>query len=224
MFSVRTTVLATLASLGLATSAAAVQFSYEFRDLGLNSPTLSSIGPLGPVGAPTVTLTGSRDGSPTDLAAFDSLGVGVSGNPERNRIGIGEGVTATFSAPVTLVSLEFIEFYLPTQGFDLFVDGTQVGDAAVPNVYDGFFSSPTPYDTAEVAQGDFSVFGGGSFTGQSFTIVHTDDSIGVPEGLWFAAMTVDDGMAPIPLPATAPLFAGALLLGGWAVRRRKSRS
>ena len=137
-------------------------------------------------------------GGPAGLGVGESL---QEGGPGGRAIGLGEVLQFTLPTGYQLDSFSVSTRSRNTaeQSFDLLVDGLSVGR----------------YTTAALGGQQFSFSPG--FSGSVFSIVPTTMVSGNPDGVFLGSVTI----APVPLPATAPVLAGALVLGAFAVRRRR---
>ncbi|WP_159089215.1 VPLPA-CTERM sorting domain-containing protein [Tateyamaria sp. Alg231-49] len=170
--------------------------------------------------ATTLNLTGSRANlGATETYSVDDItvevtsvggnihrngnGLGVTGNPDRNRLGSNgtafETLTFSFSKSVTLLSSLIFEHRRGIETFSISVDGSD--DLS-------YFRTMAPERSNTIVS-----FSDMNLEGSTFTFTHLDGS-----GIRINELTV---LVPVPLPAAMPMallaFGGLFVLG----RRRK---
>lgn len=141
---------------------------------------------------------------PGDTLHFNNRGVGVTGAPSNNRVGVGEALVFSFNglAAFRLVSIQFGQAGAAVLGageaFDLLIDGAlevdnQFGSAAAPFV----FTLPSSLGPNAVVDANFII------------------AAAIGNGFRIRAITAE----AVPEPSTLLLLGGGLLIAA-AVRRR----
>lgn len=143
-------------------------------------------------------------------------GVKIDGdNKEGGRIAGGETLEFSFDSAVQLLSVTFTLTDIDDNLFNVFVNGVSA-----------FGSTLSPTTANEAISLDVS---GLSLSGTSFGFQGLNNGAG-KQGIrvqnFSVSGTVNSALQPtttasVPLPATAPLLGGALVLGAAALRRRK---
>ena len=187
--------IATSAAIFVGAAASAATVDFKFGT-GTNVP--------GPLEVSSGGLTVSVDTEGTAINR-DTRGWGVSGSGQ-GHLNNGESLSFDFGESTLLTNVAITERAESTGStFELLVDGLSVGT---------FSSDGSATKTAF----DF----GAGYTGSTFEIVAVDSD--GPSVFRVRELTVDNGIAPVPLPPAAPALAGALVLGGIVLRRRKAKS
>ncbi len=148
-------------------------------------------------------------------------GAGSVGSPGTANIGVTEYMAVSFNVPVTLLDIGFGHFA-----------GTEIVEVILNPTYPPL-AGGTTLTFNSTAFGALDVFS--KFTETviqpitSFAIRTTSSSNGLDrteeyQGIRLTDFTVDSilEVPSVPVPAMAPALGGALLLGGFALRRRKS--
>ncbi len=154
----------------------------------------------------------------------DPMGWGagsIGGSPGLSDIGVTEYIAVSFNVPVTLLDIGF-GHYAGTENVEVILDPTY------PPLAGG--TTLTFNTTAFGATDVFSKFTETviqPITSFAIRTTSSSDEVGRTEfyqGIRLTDFTVDSiiEISSVPVPAMAPALGGALLLGGFALRRRKS--
>lgn len=194
-------VLALVATCGIMTGSAstAATVGFDFSGSGGNTGSNTSVFTESGVSVSVVSTGGNIN--------IGSKGLGVQGNPDSGRMGVGESLTFSFSPMVSLLSAVAFE---RGNGSDT----VAISDAS-GTVLNTFIVSSVP---GSLFTQDLSGF---NLTGDTFTFSVIAASGSLP-GLRIRSLEVDPELTPVPLPATSLLlFAG---IGGLAMFRRHKTS
>lgn len=177
------------------------------------------------------TNTGTQSEVNRSVDGWGVASNNVAGSPgkiEGGRVAGGEALVLQFAQEVTLSSLSlFVQDpglngpAVVLQQFALFIDGA-------PHAPDPFGTGAMAINPPTVMGNGQLVFGTGEFissfpedvTGAVFAIIALNQGAG-PQGFRLSNFS---GSAVVPLPGTAPILGGGLLVGGMILRSRKKKA